>query len=68
MDKEKVREIIYIIIATILAIIAVKFVIWLLPIILIAIVAYLIYNSMRKKKNGNVTVIHDYDDNKNKKK
>lgn len=50
MDKEKLREIIYIALAIIVAIIAVNLFIWLLPFILIALLAYFIYSSMKKSK------------------
>lgn len=56
MDKEKIRDIIYILIAIIFSIIAVKLVIWLLPIIIIAILAYFIY-----KKIKNVDVSKKYE-------
>ena len=63
MNKETVKEIIYILIAIVLGVFAVKFVIWLLPVILMAIVAYLIYKSIKKNKDVDVSV-----NNKNKKK
>ena len=56
MDKEKLRDIIYILIAIIFSIIAVKLVIWLLPNIIIAILAYFIY-----KKIKNVDVSKKYE-------
>lgn len=71
MNKDVVKEIIYILIAIILGILAVKFVIWLLPIILIGIVTYLIYKSIKKNnvnvgvnknKKRNIKVIHDLND------
>lgn len=75
MNKETIKEIIYILIAILLGVLSVKFVIWMLPIILIGIVSYLIYSSMKKNKNENVNtntktknkgknikVIHDLDD------
>lgn len=73
MNKEVIKEIIYILIAVLLGIFAVKFVIWLLPVILIGIVAYLIYKSIKKnnvnvgvnkntKKKRQMKVIHDLDD------
>ena len=52
MNKELIKEILYILIAIALGIIAVKFVIWLLPIILIAICSYYIYKSIKKNKNN----------------
>lgn len=64
MNKEVVKEIIYILIAIVLGVFAVKFVIWLLPVILMGVVAYLIYNSIKKNKvNGDV----NKNTNKNKK-
>ena len=72
MNKEIFKEIIYIVIAVLLSILAVKFVIWLLPTILVGIVSYLIYISIKKNKNDNyvnknkkdknIKVIHDLDD------
>ena len=71
MNKETVKEIIYILIAIVLGIFAVKFVIWLLPVILMAVVAYLIYKSIKKNnvnvgvnknKKRNIKIIHDLDD------
>lgn len=70
MNKETIKEIIYIVIAILLGVLAVKFVIWLLPIILILLFSYLIYISIKKNKNVNVSknkdknikVIHDLDD------
>ena len=71
MNKETVKEIIYILIAIVLGIFAVKFVIWLLPVILMAVVAYLIYKSIKKNnvnvdvnksKKRNIKVIHDLED------
>ena len=50
MDKNNIKQILYIILAIVIAIIAVKIFIWLLPIVLIIIVAFLIYNSMKPKK------------------
>lgn len=63
MNKETIKEIIYILIAILFGILAVKFVIWLLPVILMAIVAYLIYKSIKKNKDVDVSV-----NNKKKKK
>ena len=51
MDKETLRDIIYIVIAIVFAIIAVKLFIWLLPIILIALLAYFVYKHLKKDKN-----------------
>ena len=48
MNKDTVKEILHIIIAITLGIMAVKFVIWLLPVILIAIFSHYIYKSIKK--------------------
>ena len=50
MNKDVIKEILYIIIAIMLAVFAVNFIIWLLPIIIIAALSYYIYKSI--KKNG----------------
>lgn len=52
MNKDMVKEIMYVLIAIALGIIAVKFVIWLLPIILIAACSYYIYKSIKKNHNN----------------
>lgn len=58
--NDKVREILYIALAIIIAVLLVRFIIWLLPIILIAIIAFIIYAKIK----GN-----DFkDNNKDKKK
>ena len=72
MNKNIIKEIIYILIAVLLGVFAVKFVIWLLPVILIGVVAYMIYKSIKKNKvdievnkkktNRKMKVIHDLDD------
>lgn len=71
MNKEAIKEILYIIIAIVLGIIAVKFVIWLLPVILIAICSYYIYKSIKKNRNDsntnkkkNIKIINMVDDEK----
>ena len=73
MNKEKIKDIIYLIIAVLLSILAVKFMIWALPIILIAALAYVIYrflnvkkseNQSAKEQSKNIKVIHDLDDEK----
>ena len=53
MNKDQIKETMYILIAIVLGIFAVKFIIWLLPIILIAVFSYHIYNSIKKKKQPN---------------
>lgn len=71
MNKDMVKEIIYIIISIILAVLAVKFVIWLLPVILVALFSYLLYMNIKRNKKEeninkekNIKVIHDFDDDK----
>lgn len=71
MNKDTIKEIIYIIVSILLAVLAVKFVIWLLPAILIALVSYLLYMNIKKNKKEeninkekNIKVIHDFDDDK----
>lgn len=74
MNKETIKEIIYIVISIILSIIAVKFVIWLLPFIIIALLSYIIYINIKKGKRKNtnkekdIKIIHDFDDEKKIKK
>ena len=50
MNKETIKELLYILIAITLGIIAVKFVIWLLPIILVGLCSYYIYKSIKKNR------------------
>ena len=71
MNKNTIKEIIYIIVSILLAVLAVKFVIWLLPVILNALVSYLLYMNIKKNKKEeninkekNIKVIHDFDDDK----
>ena len=71
MNKDTIKEIIYIIISIILAVLAVKFVIWLLPVILVALFSYLLYMNIKRNKieeninkEKNIKVIHDFDDDK----
>ncbi len=71
MNKDTIKEIIYILVSILLAVLAVKFVIWLLPVILIALVSYLLYMNIKKNKTEeninkekNIKVIHDFDDDK----
>lgn len=53
MDKEKIKDIIYLIIAILLSYFAIRFMIWVLPFILVALLAYFIYEKL-KKSNKNV--------------
>lgn len=71
MNKDTIKEIIYMIISIILAVLAVKFVIWLLPVILVALFSYLLYMNIKRNKKEeninkekNIKVIHDFDDDK----
>ena len=71
MNKDTIKEIIYIIISIILAVLAVKFVIWLLPVILVALFSYILYMNIKRNKKEeninkekNIKVIHDFDDDK----
>jgi len=65
MNKRQIKEVCYIVISVLLAILAVKFFIWLLPIIMIIIVALIIYNFVKsskykkKKSDRPIKVIHD---------
>ena len=52
MNKENVKEFMYILIAVVLGIIAVKFFIWLLPIILTILCSYYIYKSIKKNRKN----------------
>ena len=73
MNKEVIKEILYIAIAIILAYLAIRFVIWALPVILIGLLALFIYISIKKdkykksvnkstNKNKKIKVIHEFDD------
>ena len=75
MNKETIKEILYIIIAIILSVLAVKFIIWLLPVIIIIFLSLIIYINLKKdrtiekkvyekpnNKNKKIKVIHEFDD------
>ena len=74
MNKEVIKEILYIAIAIILSYLAIRFVIWALPVILVGLLALFIYISIKKDKykNSNISkstnkkkkmkVIHEFDD------
>ncbi len=74
MDKEKIKDIIYLIIAILLSYLAIRFMIWALPFILVALLAYFIYeklktsnknaNSNKKKKKKIVIIDEESHDNK----
>lgn len=71
-SKNVIKELIYILMAVIVGVIVVKFVIWLLPVVGIAIIAYMIYKAIKKNKTSvgvnksnkkrPMKVIHDLDD------
>lgn len=71
MNKE-LKEIIYILLSLLIGIVVVKFIIWLLPVIIVGIIALIIYKSIKKnkvkvevnKKNKKrpMKVIHDLDE------
>lgn len=74
MNKEKIKDIIYLIIAILLSYLAIRFMIWALPFILVALLAYFIYeklktsdkkvNSNKKKKKKIVIIDEESHDNK----
>ena len=74
MDKEKIKDIIYLVIAILLSYLAIRFMIWALPFILVALLAYFIYeklktsdkkvNSNKKKKKKIVIIDEESHDNK----
>ena len=57
MNKDDIKEIIYMGISIMLGILAVKFVIWLLPIILFFIISYYIYKSIKKQRKNKQTKV-----------
>lgn len=68
MNRNVIKELIYILLAVIVGVLVVKFIIWLLPVILVAILAYMIYRAIKKNKNVNVYVNRNTNTNTNKKK
>lgn len=50
MSKAFIKELLYTFIIITLGLIAIKFVIWLLPIIFVVVVSYHIYKSIKKNK------------------
>ena len=52
MNKDTVKEILYIFIAILVSVIIVRVEIWLLPIILVAVLAYYIYTKLIKNKKN----------------
>ena len=74
MNKEKIKNIIYIVVAILLSYFAIHFMIWVLPFILVALLAYFIYeklktsdkkvNNNKKKKKKIVIIDEESHDNK----
>lgn len=70
MNKEMIKEVIYIIIAIILSILAVKFMIWLLPVIVVVMLSLIIYSYIKMNKNDtsdknkDIKEVFDYKDKK----
>ena len=52
MDKEKIKDIIYIVVAVLLSYLAIRFMLWALPFILVALLAYFIYEKLKKSNNN----------------
>ncbi len=52
MNRDTVKEILYIFIAILVSVIIVRVAIWLLPIILVAVLAYYIYTKLMKNKKN----------------
>ena len=67
MNQEKSRNIIYIVVAILLSYLAIRFMIWALPFILVALLAYFIYEKLKssdkqensKKKNKKIVIIDE---------
>ena len=47
MNQEKIKNIIYIVVVILLSYLAIRFVIWALPLILVALLAYFIYEKLK---------------------
>lgn len=67
MNKDKLRDAIYLLIAILLSIVAVKLFIWLLPVILVIILACYIYKSLKINKKFNSSKNSNSTNNKKKK-
>ena len=69
MDKEKIKNIIYIVVAVLLSYLAIRFMLWALPFILVALLAYFIYEKLKtsnsnkeensKKKKKKIVIIDE---------
>lgn len=70
MNKELIKEVIYIVIAIILSILAVKFMMWLLPVIVVVMLSLIIYSYIKMNKNNtsdknkDIKEVFDYKDKK----
>lgn len=70
MNKEMIKEVIYIVIAIILSILAVKFMMWLLPVIVVVMLSLIIYSYIKMNKNNtsdknkDIKEVFDYKDKK----
>ena len=52
--------VLYIVMAVIAVMLIIKFVIWLLPVIIMAVVAYMIYKSIKKNFHTEVSICREY--------
>lgn len=68
MNKDTLRSIIYLIVAILLSVIAIQVFIWLLPIILIILLASFIYSKMKDANPRFVHTEHETKTNKRKNK
>ena len=69
MNQEKIRNIIYIVVAILLSYLAIRFMLWVLPFILVALLAYFIYEKLKtsnsnkeensKKKKKKIVIIDE---------
>lgn len=69
MNQEKIRNIIYIVVAILLSYLAIRFMLWALPFILVALFAYFIYEKLKtsnsnkeensKKKKKKIVIIDE---------
>ena len=68
MNKEVIKEILYVLIAVALGALTYKFIKWLFPVIIIGFISLLIYSSMKSSKennkNKNIKEIYDYKEKK----
>ena len=69
MNKEVIKEILYVLIAVALGILTYKFIKWLFPVIVIGFISLLIYSTMKSSKeennkNKNIKEIYDYKEKK----